>query len=486
MPSILPSFGADLSIPCVTSLDFPRDADTEDLRCWTCKIHDIACDMALPGCRSCDNENRACGGYGLRMRWPAADILLEFKSVAQSFGIANYQLSQFGLPSKQSFYLQHLSKNLARVGLAMDYEGNGYCKWIQVATSDNLLLETMLAVTISHYARWQGQESLNDSHSHYKQALKQLRDRLQDPVMVRNESTLAAMMFLISYEVFSGSDRWKRHQAGVLAWIRAFESQTRLDPFLKTWFSMVNTQSALNSGIPVAPQVEFWLTGLQRDASIVDPFFGCSTSLPSIMLRASKLYLMYRTATAAGMSIGNDTRRAAEELKQKLATSVASTDKVQFEITCAVPGRLLSPIQYLTQKEIFARASAVAEIFRYAMLIYVLRILHPLDGSPVPDIQQAVSNVIDLLPLVPDVLGPGSNLGWAFVVVGAELDEEEHREYIWGRLQGLHSLALGNVWSAEKVLQAAWKNRDEAKLGKTRYREWQLLMQDLGVEQILI
>ena len=83
----------------------------------------------------------------------------------------------------------------------MDYEGNGYRKWIQVATSDNLLLETMLAVTISHYARWQGQESLNDSHSHYKQALNQLRDRLQDPVTVRSESTLAAMMFLISYEV---------------------------------------------------------------------------------------------------------------------------------------------------------------------------------------------------------------------------------------------------------------------------------------------
>lgn len=83
----------------------------------------------------------------------------------------------------------------------MDYEGNGYRKWIQVAASDNLLLDTILAVTISHYARWQRQTSLNDSHMHYKQALTQLRDRLQDPVTVRNESTLAAMMFLISYEV---------------------------------------------------------------------------------------------------------------------------------------------------------------------------------------------------------------------------------------------------------------------------------------------
>lgn len=147
----------------------------------------------------------------------AYDILAQ--AAAPASALKSHQLPQLGLPSKQSFYLQHLSselvsshdldfslqlaENLARIGLAMDYEGNGYRKWIRVAASDSLLLDTILAVTISHYARWQRQASLNDSHIHYRQALKQLRGRLQDPVMVRNESTLAAMMFLISYEVRS-------------------------------------------------------------------------------------------------------------------------------------------------------------------------------------------------------------------------------------------------------------------------------------------
>ncbi|KAL3480585.1 hypothetical protein BJX99DRAFT_18742 [Aspergillus californicus] len=117
----------------------------------------------------------------------------------------------------------------------MDYEGNGYRKWIQVAASDNLLLDTILAVTISHYARWQCQASLNDSHIYYRQALKQLQDRLQDPVMVRNESTLAAMMFLISYEVRSRLPRRIVINPPLgIQWLRPVETAPRrcagLDP----------------------------------------------------------------------------------------------------------------------------------------------------------------------------------------------------------------------------------------------------------------
>ncbi|KAL3487077.1 fungal-specific transcription factor domain-containing protein [Aspergillus germanicus] len=489
MSSITPAHGSPVEIPRVTWPDCTLHTGDEDQRCWTCKAHGLPCDMALPVCRSCRSQNRACGGYGLRARWPFIAMLDQSESPALASTLASYQLSQVGLPPKQSFYLQHLSTNLARIGLATDYEGNGYRKWIRVATSDSLLLDTILAVAISHYARWQRQTSLNDSQTHHRQALRQLRDRLQDPVMVRNESTLAAMMFLITYEVFNGSDRWKRHQAGVLAWITAFGSQTSLDPFLKIWLSMVNTQAALNSGIPTAPQVAAWLGGLhpQRAISVIDPFFGCSASLPALMLQASNTYIAYRTAAMSDEPIDEATRRKVEDLKQQLSTTRIELDSpLAFELTCAAPGEALSPIQYFARNEIFTRALAVAEIFRYAMLIYVLRILNPPGHTLVPEIQQAVLSVMDLLPLVPDVLGPGANLGWAYVVVGVELEDEERREYIWSRLQGLHSLALANVFAAEKVLKAAWRNRDEARLGREQYRDWQQLMQGLNIDQILI
>lgn len=174
--------------------------------------------------------------------------------------------------------------------------------------------------------------------------------------------------------------------------------------------------------------------------------------------------------------------RLQENLTKQRASSAAPT----FEMTWANEGETLSPVHYFPQKEIFTRAAAVAEIFRYSLLVYVLRILHPPGLTPIPEIQEAVQSVLELLPLVPDVVGPGSNLGWAFVVIGIELEEEQVRQYIWGRLQGLRSLAFGNVESAEKILKAGWRNRDEARQGRGRCRHWQDLMQSLDVEQILI
>lgn len=175
------------------------------------------------------------------------------------------------------------------------------------------------------------------------------------------------------------------------------------------------------------------------------------------------------------------------DLKEKvLAAKVDITLPSMFEIACAHSGEVLSPIRYFTEKETFMRAAAVAEIFRYAMLVYVLRIIHPPSSTLIPEIQDAVQSAIDLFPLVPDVIGPGSNLGWAYVVIGVELTEAEQREYIWCRLQSLHSLALQNVDSAEKVLKAAWKNRDDSRLGLAEYGHWQDLMRILDIEQILI
>ena len=157
-----------------------------------------------------------------------------------------------------------------------------------------------------------------------------------------------------------------------------------------------------------------------------------------------------------------------------------------FEVTCEDSGEGVLPVHYFAEKETFVRAAAVAEIFRYATLVYILRIIHPPSSTPVPEIQDAVQSVINLLPLVPDIMGPGSNLGWCYVVIGVELADTEQREYIWCRLQSLRSLAMQNVGSAERILMATWKNRDQARLGLAEYGYWQDLMRDLDIEQILI
>lgn len=84
----------------------------------------------------------------------------------------------------------------------MDYDGNGYRKWIPVAATDGLLLDAILSVAKAHLSRWQRRrECMVESRVHYNDAIKQLRDRLHDTALVRTEATLAAMMFLIPYEV---------------------------------------------------------------------------------------------------------------------------------------------------------------------------------------------------------------------------------------------------------------------------------------------
>lgn len=102
------------------------------------------------------------------------------------------------------------------------------------------------------------------------------------------------------------------------------------------------------------------------------------------------------------------------------------------------------------------------------------------------EIQESVDAVISLLPRVPDVVGPGSNLGWAFVVVGAEIDDEEQREYIRSRLRSMYSLAIHNVQSAEVTLEAVWRNREAAHAGFEDMKSWQDVLTGIQAEQILI
>lgn len=92
----------------------------------------------------------------------------------------------------------------------------------------------------------------------------------------------------------------------------------------------------------------------------------------------------------------------------------------------------------------------------------------------------------DLLSIVPDAIGPGSNLGWCLTVVGAETDDAEDREYIRRRLQGIQMLGLDNPTSAGKVLEQVWMLRDTSHATGQRLQSWQDVMQLMGEGQILV
>lgn len=140
--------------------------------------------------------------------------------------------------------------------------------------------------------------------------------------------------------------------------------------------------------------------------------------------------------------------------------------------------------------EIMEAAVAAAEIFRCALRVYVCRIIHdPMTvGRYTADIGAIIDKTFQLLPLVPDTVGPGSFLGWALVVIGAEIDANDRRQHIRRRLQSLELLALNHGIVGLRILDEVWSRRDALTAGTSNNRRcgWQEVMEDFQVDIALV
>lgn len=175
---------------------------------------------------------------------------------------------------------------MARLALAIDYDQNGYRSLLSMAVQDPALLNAMLAVGASHYGRWQNNHE-TVSRRYLREALKALSDRFAHPEQVSNQTTLAVMLCLVSFEVFSGSVRWKPHYEAIRGWVWSRGDCSDLDPFLKTWVCMIDTQCALNLGQPAMKEVQMWMdnnVASDEQEHSIDALFGCSVKLPTLMV----------------------------------------------------------------------------------------------------------------------------------------------------------------------------------------------------------
>lgn len=171
-----------------------------------------------------------------------------------------------------------------------------------------------------------------------------------------------------------------------------------------------------------------------------------------------------------------------------LACAIPSSehDTPHFAVTCYESREAVTVIDEVAQYDLAQSAIATAEIFRHATHIYVHRIVsEPTEALPL-DILRSVDAIFDLLPRVPNAVGPGANLGWALVVVGSEIDDEERREYLRCRWKTLQVLGIGNADAGASLLEDVWSKRDAAHLFNESIPRWQQVMCNSGVEQILI
>ncbi|KAE9582887.1 hypothetical protein CGMCC3_g1224 [Colletotrichum fructicola] len=383
--------------------------------------------------------------------------------------------------------MQHFMKNLARVALAIDYNENGYRSLLPLALHDPGLMNAALAVASSHHSRWQ-QRSDKDSRRYLRAAAAALKGRFGNSSDLNSPVTLTIMLLLVSFEVFSGTPRWRGHFDAIRGWIRSRGDHSDLDPFLKTWVCLIETQCALNVGLPVMQEVESWIDLCPNSSDVaqndsIDALFGCSSRLPKLMCAASQLQKASYDAEIPFEEI----HRRSENLQKAIeATKMEDNSNPVISILCDGAQEKYSAMVGLEQEELRRRMIATAEIFRHTSHLYVYRITHGVEEPLTSDMEESLQTALQLLTQVPDALGPGANLGWCLVVLGAELDLLDQRDYIRSRWYSMHLLGIYNTKSGEKILEAVWNHRDLVRSGLATPARWQDIMKDMGEHQILV
>ncbi|PHH89414.1 hypothetical protein CDD83_6109 [Cordyceps sp. RAO-2017] len=463
--------------------------------CWTCLEKNQGCDGALPRCTTCARRGVKCRGYGVVIQWPASVAGLRARARQRSRGALPSQLSNpmplpgaissMGLPAEESFFMQHFMQNISRIALAIDYSDNGYRSLLPLAMQDTAVLSALVAVAASHYSRWQG-SSDKTSRRYLRAAAQALRRRFSTPELVYSPITLACMLLFVSYEVFSGSVRWKGHYDAICGWVRSRGDCSDLDPFLKTWVCMLDTQCSLNLGLPASPELESWLhmpaAEPAREES-VDALFGCSSRMPRLMYAAARLY----AASKSGQMTADEVRQRASALQTQIGSTEMSLDcQPLVRMLCNGGAHPYVTTESLDHEEFRRRMVATANIFRHCMHIYVYRIVHGPEEPLTAEIRASLDAAKHLLTEVPDAVGPGANLGWCLVVLGAEMDLVHDRDYIRSRWAGMHLLGIYNTKNGQRILDEVWAHRDLASQGLAVPERWQDTMQRIGQQQILI
>uniref|UniRef100_A0A0B7KJQ6 Transcription factor domain-containing protein n=1 Tax=Bionectria ochroleuca TaxID=29856 RepID=A0A0B7KJQ6_BIOOC len=410
-------------------------------------------------------------------------------------------LSPYGVSSRESHLLQHYAseysqvsdfntpahrsniENMARIALAIDYDGNVHRSFLPMAMSHRALLNAIFAASSAHLSRWQNKADTS-SHRYAIQALVELEKSLRDPVVASSETTLATMLCLIGLEVGNGSTKWRHHYRGLEEWLRWKGDTAKLDPFLKSWILLAAYQAAMVFGEEPTPAIYRWFEvegqlGVPQD-QVIDPFLGYSVKLPGLLLRAASLHRARRNSSMSEHAISH----SVSQLQQQIESCKIDCTKPILLASAFQPANLSTVANTsLCQTDLWKRAAATAEIFRHAAHIYVHRV-NAHQGEPLPvDIQHSVDEILNLLNLIPDTRGPGSNLAWPLFTVGLELDSPELRGMVLDWWQILHLLGMESTRKTERVLVETWRHRDEAKEGRGVAANWQEVMR--GQEQMV-
>lgn len=99
-------------------------------------------------------------------------------------------------------YLTWLTaENIARVSVAIDYDGNGFRRVVAIALNEPALLNALLAISEAHLSRWQ-RKTDKTSRGYFRKSVRCLQERLKGSETAKSETTLVVMLVLLIYEVY--------------------------------------------------------------------------------------------------------------------------------------------------------------------------------------------------------------------------------------------------------------------------------------------
>ncbi|KAJ5109286.1 hypothetical protein N7456_005961 [Penicillium angulare] len=393
------------------------------------------------------------------------------------------------IPSGPSISGELPNSTFFKIGLAVDYDSNGYRGLLPFAMNDISVMNAMLAVAASHYSRWQNTTDV-ESQNYLKNSISGLQEKIRIPAKAREPTTILCMLLLVTHEIFAGSIRCIEHYNAIRRWVES-QDCSNISPFVKTWICMLDIQSALNTGNPILRELHGWLnepfTPADEETVFIDPLFGCRVDLLKTLSAASELF----SKIEKGKELSREAFFELQSLQRRIkATQIKDSTKPLLQVVChGETGRTYDPISLgLNTWEITTRVVATAEIYRHAAHIYVHRIAYDLTERALDSsISSSVSEALRLLTLVPDAIGPGAGLGWCLVVIGSEIDSQDQRKYIRSRFHMLHSLGVNSTRSAERVLEEVWNQRDMELRGDIqRLVRYQDAMRELGELHVLV
>ncbi|KAF2994093.1 hypothetical protein E8E14_001288 [Neopestalotiopsis sp. 37M] len=188
----------------------------------------------------------------------------------------------------------------------------------------------------------------------------------------------------------------------------------------------------------VLPEIEPWLDTPEKQQdqheNTIDALFGCHSKLPRLMRAASD----FDTAVRSGRLSPDEIVDQASQIQERIyATKLTDESHISLGLLCeASPSHQYYQSETADVQESRSQMLAAAEIFRHSCHLYVFRTAYGQEIPLTADMQTSLETALDLLPKIPSALGPGANLGWCLVVLGAELNAGDDRVTCWKKFGG--------------------------------------------------